>query len=214
MMARARARCDRPSLAGLLPSHAAGLRAECVRSSGLVHSSSCPSRSASWETWTWPGMGGPFSEHPARRRATSVQPVHSRVRQDAGASPRIGDHGAIVPNPRWSSMCQQSLACLPCRRPGGAGLRPNLVASSRPTNADAWRPPSLVRFLVSGARVSRSFSSETSCPASGALPIGARRRQSTYWRHGPSRPVPHEPPGCLTYQARGAPLARRTHGRR
>jgi len=59
------------------------------------------------------------SEHPARRRATSAQPVHSLVPRAAGASPRTSDPGAILPNPRGCSRCPQSLVCRHCRPAGG-----------------------------------------------------------------------------------------------
>jgi hypothetical protein len=108
-----------------------------VRSSAFVDSSSCPWRSACLGTWRWAGVTLQSSEHLARRRATSVQRVRSQVLRVADASPRTSDRGAIRPNPRGSSTYPQSLARLPYRRAGGVGLRPNPVASLRPTDADA-----------------------------------------------------------------------------
>jgi hypothetical protein len=78
-----------------------------VRSNAFVGSWFCPSLSDCLRTSRWARLGLQLSEHPARRRATSAQRVHSRARQVAGASPRMSDHGAIRPNPRGSSTCQQ-----------------------------------------------------------------------------------------------------------
>ena len=60
-----------------------------VSSSAFVDSSSCSSRSACLGPWGRAKMELPLSGHPARRRATSAQRVHSPARRAAGASPRI-----------------------------------------------------------------------------------------------------------------------------
>ena len=108
-----------------------------VRSSAFVDSSSCPSPSAWVGPWRRARVDLQSSEQPARRRATSAPLVHSLTLRVADASPRMSDHCAILPNPRGSSTCQQSLACLPDRPVGGVVRRPNPIASSRPSDACA-----------------------------------------------------------------------------
>ena len=106
-----------------------------VSLNAFVDSWSCPSLYFCLGTWRRVALS--VSEHPAQRRATSAQLRRSRALRVAGASPQMSDHGAICPNLREFAKCQQSLACLHCRRAGGVVLRSNPVASSRPTDAYA-----------------------------------------------------------------------------
>src|SRR5262245_43847965 len=148
-----------------------------VRLSAFVDSSSCPSLSPCLAIWREAVKTLSLSEHPARRRATNAQPGHSRARRAFGVSPRTLDRGAILPSPRGSSMCRRSRAGLPYRLVGGVVLRPNPVASSRPSDAYACRRPSLGRRLALGARQSRSSSSGSLLTASGLLYYLIRPRQ-------------------------------------
>ena len=115
------------------PSTAGGI----VRPSAFVDSAPYLWLSACLRTWRWAKVELPSFEHPARHRATNVQRVCSPVLRAAGVSPQMSDHGAIHPNPRGPSTCQRSLAYLHGRRGEGVVLLPNLVASSRPTDACA-----------------------------------------------------------------------------
>src|SRR5262249_5491678 len=108
-----------------------------VTPSAYVDVSSCPSLSPCLALWRVAGKKLSLSEHPARRGAPSAQLVPSLPPRAAGASPRMPDHGAILPNPREFSTCQQSVACLRYRLVGGVVLRPTPVASSRPSDAYA-----------------------------------------------------------------------------
>jgi hypothetical protein len=67
----------------------------------------------------------------------------------------------MSPSSRGSSMCRLSLSCLAYWLAGGVVLLPNPMPSSRPTDACAWRRPSHVPPLLSGAHGSRSSSSAT-----------------------------------------------------
>src|SRR5262245_59812856 len=108
-----------------------------VTPSAFVGSSSCPSPPPCSGAWRLAAEVLSLSEHPTRRRATSAQLRHSLTPRAVGASPRMSDHGAILPNAREFSTCQQSVACLRYRLVGGVVLRPTPVASSRPSDAYA-----------------------------------------------------------------------------